>query len=125
MNKFFVKCLIILVLGLGFSGQANAWSDKDTMWQMAYLSSHIADWGQTRDIASQCNAGLYYETNPILGRCPNTQWVNRYFIATALLHVGVANILPGKYRRLFQAGTMLMELNYVNSNANIGLKNSF
>ena len=125
MKKSITQFAAILSLIFAMSGQAAAWSDKDTAWQLAYLSSHVADWGQTRDIAAQCGRGLYYETNPILGRCPSTQWVNTYFIGTALIHAGVANMLPGKYRRLFQAGTMLMELNYVNSNANIGLKINF
>ena len=125
MKKVVPRFLAFLVLAFGLSAPAIAWTEKDTAWQLAYLSAHIADWGQTRDIAAQCGSGLYYETNPVLGRCPSSQWVNTYFIGTALLHAGVANILSPKMRRLFQAGTLGMELNYIKSNANIGLKINF
>ena len=105
--------------------QAFAWSKKDTYWQAAYLVTHIADWGQTLDISRQCETGNYYETNVIMGRCPNAQTVNTYFIATALLHYGVAHSLPPKYRRMFQMGTIGMELSYISSNASIGLNIKF
>jgi len=107
------------------STSANAWSKKDTYWQTAYLVTHIADWGQTLDISSQCETGNYYETNVVMGRCPNSQTVNTYFLATALLHYSVAHSLPPKYRRMFQAATIGMELSYISSNASIGLNVKF
>ena len=125
MNTLTKKAVLLSWLFLVPGSSALAWNEKDTYWEMAYLAAHVADWGQTRDIASHCGAGLYYETNPVLGRCPSTAWVNTYFIGTALLHMGVANALPTKYRRLFQGGTLAMELNYVNSNAKIGLQVNF
>ncbi|MDH5232257.1 MAG: hypothetical protein OEZ58_20790 [Gammaproteobacteria bacterium] len=116
---------LLVALFLLFPLNANAWSEKDTLWEGAYLLAHVADWGQTRDIALQCSQGLYYEMNPVIGRCPNVHWVNTYFLGTALLHIGVANLLPQKYRRMFQAGTLGMELNFVNNNSNIGLTIKF
>lgn len=107
------------------SPAANAWSKKDTYWEAAYLTTHLADWGQTLDIARQCGSGAYYETNPVMGRCPSAQTVNAYFIGTALLHYGVAHMLPSKYRRMFQAGTIGMELSYIANNASIGLNMNF
>ena len=106
-------------------GQVNAWSKKDTYWEAAYMATHLADWGQTLDIASQCESGAYYETNPVMGKCPSAQTVNAYFIGTALLHYGVAKALPRKYRRMFQAGTIGMELSYITNNASIGLNVKF
>jgi len=118
--------IVLLSLLLAFSApSAHAWTDKDTFWETLYLSAHVADWGQTRDIAAQCSEGYYYETNPVLGKCPTAQWVNTYFLGTALLHASVAQMLPSKYRRLFQVGTLGMELNYINSNASIGLRVNF
>jgi len=111
----------------GSSSNAMAWNwtEKDSMWQLAYLAVHVADWGQTRDIAAQCEGGGYYETNPVLGRCPSAQWVNTYFLGTALLHTGLAHWMPGKYRRMFQAATIGMEVGYVTNNARIGLNVRF
>ncbi len=107
------------------SSSAQAWSKKDTYWQAAYFATHLADWGQTLDIAGQCESGSYYETNPILGKCPSAQTVNAYFLGTALLHYGAAKMLPRKYRRMFQAGTIGMELSYISNNASIGLNVKF
>jgi len=123
-TKLSVKLLVLFVL-IAACGSANAWSKKDTYWEIAYLATHVTDWGQTRDIASQCQSGTYYETNPVMGRCPSGQTVNAYFLGTALLHYGVAHMLPRKYRRMFQAGTMGMQLSYITNNASIGLNIKF
>jgi len=120
ITKYLIVFLFIITSSASF-----AWSEKDTIWQAAYLASHIADWGQTRDIASQCEHGEYYETNPIIGRCPDKKWVNTYFFTTALLHTGIAHMMPSKYRRMFQAGTLGMELSYITNNARIGLSVEF
>ena len=115
---------VLMMCGL-MCTNAQAWSEKDTYWEAAYLTTHLADWGQTLDIASQCESGAFYETNPVMGKCPSAQKVSAYFIGTALLHYGVAKVLPRKYRRMFQAGTMVMELNYITNNASIGLNVKF
>lgn len=121
------KVLFVAMLwsGLVVSTSTRAWTTEDSMWQLAYIAVHMADWGQTRDIAAQCEQGAYFETNPIIGKCPSSQWVNTYFLTTALLHTGVARNLPQKYRRMFQAGTLGMELGYVTNNAKIGLNIRF
>ncbi|MDH3325974.1 MAG: hypothetical protein OEM38_04570 [Gammaproteobacteria bacterium] len=125
MNKKLTVKLLVLLTIIFVSSAANAWSKKDTYWEAAYLATHVADWGQTLDISSQCQSGAYYETNPIMGKCPSSQTVNAYFIGTALLHYGAAHMLPKKYRRMFQAGTMGMELSYITNNASIGLNVKF
>jgi hypothetical protein len=108
------------------SPAAHAWSQQDTIWETAYLAAHVADWGQTRDIAKQCaSSGNYKESNTLLGECPSGDAVNAYFLGTALLHAGAAHMLPRKYRRMFQVGTLGMQLNVINSNKQIGLKVSF
>jgi len=126
-RKNLVNVLFLFVL-ISFStvgSAANAWTKKDTYWEAAYFATHIADWGQTLDISSQCQSGTYYETNPVMGKCPSAQTVNAYFIGTALLHYGAAHMLPRKYRRMFQAGTIGMELSYITNNASIGLNVKF
>lgn len=124
MCKSFRVFLLAIALH-ACAGSAYAWNHEDTLWESTYLMAHIADWGQTRDIAVQCDSGAYYETNPIIGKCPTVNWVNNYFIATALAHVGIATMLPKKYRRLFQMGTLAMEVGYISNNARIGLRANF
>ncbi|MDH5301848.1 MAG: hypothetical protein OEW58_10855 [Gammaproteobacteria bacterium] len=105
---------------------AHAWTKQDTLWQSAYLTAHVADWGQTLDIAEHCSTtGEYRESNAVMGSCPSVQMVNAYFLSTALIHTGVAHALPSKYRRMFQVGTLGMQLNVINSNKQIGLKVNF
>ena len=103
----------------------NKWTMQDSLWEAAYLATHVADWGQTRDISAQCKSGGYYEVNPVIGRCPSMSRVNLYFLSTALLHAGVSTLLPKKYRRFFQTSTMVMEIGYITNNYNIGLKVNF
>lgn len=109
----------------GKDKSANRWTMQDTLWEAAYLMTHVADWGQTRDISAQCGSGGYYEVNPVIGRCPSMSRVNLYFLSTALLHAGTATLLPKKYRRFFQTSTMVMEIGYITNNYNIGLKVNF
>ena len=101
------------------------WNNWDTTFEIAYLATHIADWGQTRNLSSLCQTGAYQETNIILGDCPSTQAVNAYFLGTALIHAGIAYALPQKYRRLFQSATFAAQLGVVSSNASIGIKVKF
>jgi hypothetical protein len=124
VKKVTLSFVLFFALSM-LSTMANAWSKKDTYWEAAYLTTHLADWGQTLDIASQCGSGEYYETNPVMGKCPSAQTVNAYFIATALMHYGAAHMLPPKYRRMFQMGTIGMELSYISNNASIGLNVNF
>jgi len=125
MSRTFTAITALITFFL-LTPAAHAWTQEDTMWQSAYLAAHLADWGQTRDIADQCaTTGQYKESNAFLGECPSAQMVNAYFVGTALLHTGIAHALPRKYRRMFQVGTLGMQLNVVNSNKEIGLKISF
>jgi hypothetical protein len=119
--KRFFACMLLAA----FAPVVQAMNEDDMLWETVYLASHVADWGQTRDIASQCRSGSYIETNPIIGRCPTHARVNLYFITTALLHIGTVHFLPSQYRRWFQWGTTGMELTYVNNNAEIGLQMRF
>jgi len=105
--------------------QTSHWKLQDSLWEAAYLVTHIADWGQTRDIAMNCGDGSYVEMNPLIGSCPRMARVNGYFLATALLHVGASAMLPARYRRFFQTSTMVMELGYITNNYNIGLRVNF
>lgn len=110
---------------LAASTTAQAWTERDTAWETAYFATHLADWGQTLDISTQCASGAFSETNMLLGSCPSQQKVNAYFLATALLHYGAAQMLPSPYRRMFQAGTIAMEVGFVSNNAKIGLNVKF
>ncbi|MEK6748520.1 MAG: hypothetical protein AABY83_04860 [Pseudomonadota bacterium] len=124
-----IRAALVLMISLSatvmFSRPALAWTGSDSAFEAAYLLTHVADWGQTRDIAVRCESGRYFETNLVMGRCPNIASVNTYFVSTALLHMGASYLLPAPYRRIFQTGTIGMQIGYINNNANIGLNLRF
>ena len=120
-----IKQFLTGVALLTATSSANAWTANDTAWETAYFATHLADWGQTLDISTQCASGAFSETNKVLGSCPTQQKVNAYFLATALLHYGAAQMLPSTYRRMFQAGTIAMEIGFISNNAKIGLNVKF
>lgn len=118
------KLPALIMLGLCSQSvvQADTWSRDDSTREAMYLTLHVIDWGQTRDIVQRDDI---FETNPILGADPTTSDVNRYFILTGLLHVGVSYALPSKYRKYWQNITIGVQAAVVGHNAQLGLNVEF
>lgn len=102
---------------------ADSWSKQDIVLEVTYQALLAIDWGQSRQIAR--NPEQYYEYNPLLGRHPSTTWVNTYFAASALLHLGVTHYLPKKCRPYFQGFTIGVETTSVVNNFSVGLRLSW
>jgi len=85
--------LVAAVLGLLSGPAAAEWTTADTAREVTYLGLHVADWGQTLDIAENDD---FYETNPVLGKQPSRGEVNRYFALTGLTHVAISAVLPNE-----------------------------
>jgi hypothetical protein len=49
------------------------------------------------------------EVNPILGRHPSMRAVDTHFASTIVLHSAIAVVLPIRWRRAWQAGTLGLE----------------
>lgn len=114
--------IVIIVLLISSPVFGSDWSKKDTAYQLTYTALHIIDWGQTRNIV---NNGRYYDNNPVLGKHPSMGEVNTYFILTLLGYTTISYILPSKYRRYWQVGTIVIQSGVVGHNFNIGLKVDF
>lgn len=94
--------------------------------EAGYLALHVADWGQTRNIAK--NSGKWHETNPILGKHPSTADVDRYFALTGLGHVALSKMLEDSptLRAWFLGMTTAMEAGVVGRNQfKFGIKSTF
>jgi hypothetical protein len=111
---------------------ADKWTMADTAWQASATALMVGDWGQTRYIAQ--HPGEYHETNPILGRHPSTSAVDLYFMGALIVHPVISYLLPSKAeifgvtinpRRIWQAGTIVVELGCVANNARLGIGFSF
>lgn len=119
-----MKWVVILaaVLVLVGCGPRN-WTRADSAREAAYLALHVADWGQTLDIAD--HPEKWHETNPVLGSHPSRGEVNGWFAATALLHPVVSYLLPKPYREMWQYGTIGLELYCVGNNYSVGIGYGF
>lgn len=125
MKKLFVSILFAFVL-VSLSQKAFAfddWSKRDILLQATYTTLHVIDWGQTRYIAS--NPDKYYEKNPLLGRHPDKDTVDIYFVGTLIAHTAITHILPSKYRPWWQVITIGVEATMVGLNYNLGIKTDF
>ena len=91
MNKF----LAALFMTTTMFAQSN-WTKADTIRESIVMGVIYVDWDQTREI--QANPEKWEESNPLIGHQPGQ--VNRYFLASAMCHAGIAYILPPKARRI-------------------------
>lgn len=99
-------------------------------------ASIVADWGQTRYIATEQYVGrsggklgpVYREQGPakmFLGSHPHRDRVDAYFIGSLLVNNGIMIALPKKYRPYYAGGVAAMEAYFVVSNNHIGIKIDF
>lgn len=111
---------------------ADKWTTEDTAWQVSAMALIVGDWGQTRYIAQ--HPIEYPESNPILGKHPRQGTVNLYFLGVLMVHPVVSYLLPAKAnvfgfdinpRRIWQAGTIGLEVYCVGSNAKAGIGFTF
>lgn len=121
--KNILLALVLLFLSNTAFAEHDEWTADDTKRQAVYYVFHVIDWGQTRYIAD--HPKQYYELNPIIGEHPTTGRVDGYFLATALLHTGIAYVLPSDWRKGFQYVTIVFEAGVTNRNRNIGVKIDF
>lgn len=129
-----MKPLAAALLLLASTARADEWTPADTAFQLAYTAAHVADYGQTLDIADKCGRvwpdGVFHpknphELNPVLGRCPARGKVHAYMLSTLVAHVVVARLLPQPYRRLWQVGGLGVEVYWAQHNARMGLNFAF
>lgn len=125
-----IKYLTFVVLFLLTSvSQADSWSTGDAYREYAYLSLHVVDWGQTRQIAKISTEphGIhnYYERNSFIGSHPTVSRVNEYFILTGIGHLLIADALPKGWRDAFQYITIGTEIGIIRRNYSMGIRVNF
>ena len=110
------------------TAQAGDWTRQDTYFEAAALTALALDYAQTKSMVSKgfvIDGRPYEEHNPIMGRYPSSQTVDLYFASVAVSHIAIAYLLPSKWRRWFQAGTIVLELGVVGTNYSGGMGFSF
>lgn len=113
----------LILLLLSSPALAGEWTKADTYREVTYLALHVADWGQTLEIAD--HPEKWHEYNPVLGSHPSRGDVNAYFIATGLLHpvisYGLRKYAPDGWVQAWQYVTIGIEIGAVANNASIGI----
>lgn len=116
------KWIVVVALLLPVAVSADEWRSEDTYRELAFQTLWLADYRQTREIATNPS---YYETNEILGRDPTLSEVDRYFAIGAAVHAVISSTLPRRYRSWWQYATIAVQAGYVGHNMSIGLSVDF
>jgi len=110
----------ILIGLLSFPVHADDWSSLDTKREVAWQVLNVMDWRQTRTIPGSG----YYENNPLLGKHPDKDKIDKHFLVGALLHYAISDYFP-KYRDIWQNTALVVTGSVVYHNYSIGLKVEF
>jgi hypothetical protein len=126
MNKALLWLVSVALIGSPVIAGASDWRTSDTYREASYLVLHTADWGQTLDIADQCDEpGGTTEGNPLLSDCPSRSEVNRAILLSAAAHYAVSRSLPPKHRKWWQRLTITAKVGAVMHNYSVGLRVRF
>ncbi len=147
MTALLLAVLTLIIIMPAHAGEAEdrgqSWTAGDTALQAAVIATLAVDRAQTVYIATHgvttetCYSGSsggcfekqeYYESGwarNFIGSHPTHGQVNRYFATAALLHTGVAYILPKPYRTIWQSFWIGVEAYTVQSNVNAGISVRF
>ena len=133
-----ILLIILLVLPCNVYA-ADKWSAEDKILASVFTVATVVDWGQTRDIVKNnkdkcttyddgsywCDYAYYEKTNVFLGKKPTMGEVDTYMPIAILATLGIAHVLPEKYRSKFLYGMSFLELGTIYNNNKIGLKINF
>lgn len=111
---------VLVLLFLSCAGSARAQlSEEDLKRQLAYTGLLLADWAQTRYIAT--HPADYHETNPLLGKHPSLARTNNYFAASLAVNWGAVYAMPADWRPAWQYSFIAMEAFFVLRNRSLGI----
>ena len=92
--------IILILLFIPVMGNAaDKWDNTDIGLAASALALRTMDWRQSREIAE--NPLIFREINPMLGDHPSTGQVDAYFAVSALAQIGIAHVLPSKWRKIW------------------------
>ena len=109
-----VRCLL-MAFGLLLPASAwepAPWTRTDTLWEIGFAAVVAMDYGQSRQIVPLGR----YERNPFLPREPSPRTVGLICLGSVAGHLAVSALLPAKWRRTWQAVTVVLEVTAVTDN---------
>jgi hypothetical protein len=90
--------------------------------QIAHNSLIVADWAQTRFIATNNH---YKEDNKHLGKNPTIEQVNRFFIREMIIQNSIPLIAPKPWRKYWHIVGSVYRYDFVQKNHSIGIDFKF
>ena len=120
-----LKYILILIIFLSIPSiviAGDRWSKTEIAMETTFQVLNLMDYRQTIQIPHNPNYG---ETNWMMGSDPSKATVNYYMGGYALAHLIVSDLLPSRYRKVWQIMTISMASSAVCNNYNLGLKIRF
>lgn len=114
---------VLVLVGIRPAAAVEDWTPTHSKQLAAYLVLHAADWSQTRYIAK--TPGKHQEFNPLLGRHPEVDQVDRFFLITGVGYVFLVQALPARWRNGFQNFAIGYRFSAVERNYQAGIKFDF
>ena len=118
-----MKLIILVLLFISSPAFASDWSKDDVTREAIILVIHTVDWGQTRTIAK--NPNQWRERNAPMGDHPSVSDVNKHFVLTGLVRVGISHFLSPETRKYWQYASIVIGGTNIARNHHIGLRISF
>lgn len=118
--KVVVITLVLLIVTPSFA--TDKWTKADTARQIAFTTLTVVDWGQTRYISKSDD---FYELNPLLGKNPSRDEVDKHFLIAITAHAVISYLLPRDYRKVWQYIFIGTEGAVVTRNHAIGVRMDF
>lgn len=130
MSNMKIRCwvlfCIVILLSVSHCVHADEMSDEEKYKELAWQAINLIDYGQTRHISNNCGPdGEFYETNTILGKCPDRANLPKYFLGAAILHYVISANLPREQREIWQNTTLFIQGGMVLKNVVIGVNIEF
>jgi len=118
MRSAALLAAVVVVSGCAHSDE---WTRRDTALQLTYTGAVILDAVQTAEI--QDHPDLYEAgmARHFLGSQPSTRDTWLYFSSVAIGHYLIARALPAKWRPYWQGSTILLAVDTVIDNCDVGL----
>jgi hypothetical protein len=93
------------------------WTKLDVGLEVGFSGAVIVDaWQSSHSAIHECT-----ESNPILGPCGDRVPLSVYVPAIMILHAAISHAIPtGRYRTLFQAMTLGLEIGIIYGNYILG-----
>ena len=121
MKKLILMAVLSLLSFQASAGEINAKKFNDTMFWVG-TAALVTDFVQTKSIVNDPN---YYETNKFLGKYPTQKEVENYFLGLMVLHVTFNQLLPEKYRTVWNIKVAFDHGTAVHNNFRIGVSTRF